>query len=158
MEFSPFIRVRRYPYEEPYITQVVFHASNGLFMGSTDIYCNVVDLADIGSALAVFPTKVPDEYRFEYGSEGPEKRFYRHFILRAFTTDWAGHCAMQFRMNLNDAEPMEGMCCFSIRAETARINRLGALFLRLHECSRGELRWGPIGGDSFDEDADHRVD
>jgi|SRR5579863_3257029 len=81
MEHSPFIRVRRYPYEEPYHTQLVFGASNGSFMGSTDIYCHVADLENIGSALAVFPTKVPDEYRFEYGSEQPEKRFYRYFLL-----------------------------------------------------------------------------
>jgi hypothetical protein len=153
MEFSPFIRVRRYPYEEPYHTQVVFHASNGLFIGSTDIYCGVADLEDIGSALAVFPRKIPDEFRFEHGSEQPGKRFYRFFLLRAFTTDSAGHCAIQFRMNLNKTEPEDGMCGFSIRTEAARINRLGALFLRLHKSSRGELRWGPIEGDRFEEDA-----
>jgi len=61
-------------------------------------------------------------------------------------------------MNLNKEEPTEGMCGFSIRAEAAQINRLGALFLRLHKCCRGEFRWQPIEGDTFDEDSSERAD
>lgn len=158
MDRSPFIRVRRCPYEEPYHTQVTFHASNGLFMGTTDIYLDITDLEDIGLALEAFPRKVPDEYRFEHGSERAEDRFRRYFLLRVFTTDYAGHCAIQFRMNLNEPEPRDGKCTFSISAEAGRINRLGALFLRLHKSIRGEVRWGPIEGETFEENAGERVD
>ncbi len=153
MDRFPFIKVRRFPYEEPYHTQVVFQVSNGLFMGTSDIYCAVADLEAIGSTLEAFPSRVPDEYRFEYGSERPEDRFSRYFLLRAVTTDWAGHCAVQFRMNLNEEVPRDGVCAFSILAEAGRINRLGALFLRLHKASRGQIQWGPIEGDSFEENA-----
>jgi len=151
---SPFIRVRRFPYEEPYHTQVAFQASNGLFMGTCDIYCAVADLQAIGSALEAFPRNVPDEYRFEYGSERREDRFSSYLLLRAFTTDSAGHCAIQFRMNLNEEPPRDGVCGFSILAEAGRINRLGALFLRLHKSSHGQIRWEPIEGESFEENAE----
>jgi hypothetical protein len=140
---EPWIVVKRFPYEEPYHTQVEVAASNGLFTGVLDFYCGVDELKEIGGALAGFPSRVPDEYRFEYGSEDPAKRFYRYFLLRAYTTDGAGHCALQFVMNLNGSEPNEGVSRFSISLEPAQIARLGGLFTRLHEHPSGSFRWTP---------------
>lgn len=119
MEDVPRIIVKRFPYEEPYHTQVEFGAWNGFYGGSLDIYCAVDDLREIGMALAAFPSKVPDEYSFEYGSEDPAKRCYRYLKFRAYTFGGRGHCALQFSMNLNAEEPDEGSCRFSIRAEPA---------------------------------------
>lgn len=93
MEMKPKIVVKRYPYEEPYTIQLVFIVSNGVFSGNTDIYCNSEDLKTIGQALRSFPTKIGDEYRYEYGSENPEDRCYRYFLFRAYTTDSVGHSA-----------------------------------------------------------------
>jgi hypothetical protein len=109
---EPVIVVRRHPYEEPYHTQLEFVISNGLFTGSTDIFCSVTDLTSIGAALRKFPDKIGDEFRYEYGSESPEVRFYRYFLLRAYTANSTGHCAIQFRINQNSAEPNEGICQF----------------------------------------------
>ena len=125
---KPFLNVKRHPYEEPFHTQIEISASNGAFAGSTDIYCNVADLADIGNGLMNFPKSVGDEYRYVYGSEEPSRRCYRYFLLRAYTTDLAGHCALQIKMNSNTSEPYEGLCEFLIKAKAAAINRLGALF------------------------------
>jgi hypothetical protein len=135
------IIVRRYPYEEPYDIHLEFVASNGYFGGSTDIYCNVDNLKEIGKALREFPARVGDEYRFEYGSENPERRFYRYFLLRAYTTDLVGHCAVQVIMNQNSPQPNEGVCHLSIKAEAAAINRLGLLFERFSELRHLEFRW-----------------
>ena len=140
---EPLIIVRRYPYEEPYHAHLEFVVSNGDFSGSTDIYCNVEDLKEIGQALQKFPAKVGDEYRYEYGSEQPEDRFYRYFMMRAYTTDSVGHCAVQFIINQNSHEPNEGVCRFSIRVEVASINRLGVLFEKFSELRHLEFRWSP---------------
>ena len=109
---EPFLVVRRHPYEEPYHTQIEFLASNGVFACATDIYCSVDEIARIGRALHTFPSRIGDEYKYEYGSS-ELSNFYRHFILRAYTTDRAGHCALQLKMNLNQAAPDEGICQFS---------------------------------------------
>ena len=140
---KPLLIIRRYPYEEPYHLHLEFVVSNGSFSGATDIYCGVEELKEVGQALQKFPAKVGDEYRYEYGSEKPEDRFYRYFLIRAYTTDAVGHCALQFAINQNSDEPNEGMCRFSLWAEAASINRLGVLFEKFAELQHLELRWSP---------------
>jgi len=146
---KPFLIVRRYPYEEPFHTHIEISASNGPFAGTTDVYCNVEDLAEIGNSLQQFPVRVGDEYRYEYGSENPVRRFHRYLSLRAYTTDAAGHCALQLRINNNTSEPNEGSCEFSIRAEAAAINRLGSLFERFSSLEHLELHWTLDDGELF---------
>ncbi len=142
MKEKPWILVNRFPYEEPYHTELQVQASNGRYTGDINFYCAVDDLQEIGQSLIEFPSKVPDEYRYEYGSDDPTKRWYSHFMLRAYTTDAVGHCALQLVMNLNRAEPDEGSCSFSIKVEeAAQICRLGRLFQRLREKPATSFRW-----------------
>lgn len=155
---DPFLTVRRRPYEEPYNTQLEFTVSNGVFGGRVDIYCNVDDLADIGRGLKDFSGKIGDEYRYEYGSESPAKRFYRYFLLRAYARDSLGHCAIQFAMNLNEVEPDEGICKLSIPAELMAINRLGTLFESFGKLQHVELRWSLRGGRLYDSYQDETSD
>ena len=144
---KPLIVVRRHPYEEPYHIHLEFVVSNGNFGGSTDIYCGVEEIKELGKALQKFPATVGDDYRYEYGSEKPEDRFYRYFLLRAYTTDSVGHCAVQFIINQNSGEPDEGVCRFSIKAEPASINHLGVLFEKFSELRHLEFRWSPDDGE-----------
>ncbi len=67
----------------------------------TDFYCNTEDLITIGQALQNFPLKIDDEFRYERGSENPRDRCYDYFLLRAYTTDSVGHCAIQFAINIS---------------------------------------------------------
>jgi hypothetical protein len=143
---GPLLIVRRYPYEEPYNAHLEFLASNGTFTGATDIYCTLSDIVEIGRALKAFPASGGDEYKYEYGSPDPRANWARYFVLRAFTIDRVGHCALQFTINLNQAEPDEGACRFSIRVEAAGINRLGELFEEFAKLGHLELRWGPAVG------------
>ena len=138
---TAFVAVARFPYEEPYHTQLRIAASNGEYSGRLDLYCGVNELLEISNALSRFPSKVPDEYYYEYGSEDPAVRFYRYFKLRAYTTDLRGQCALQFTMNLNQSEPTEGRCCFSFQVEPAALQRLAHLFKELHEAPTGEFEW-----------------
>jgi hypothetical protein len=140
-EPSPYIIVRRHPYEEPDHTQLEFSISNGLFSGRTDIYLAAEDIAEIGKALKQFPSGVPDKYIYEHGSENPADNIYRYFLLRAYTTNNTGDCALQFAINQNAKEPNEGTCRFSIRAEPAAINRLGELLERFSKCEHTFLKW-----------------
>ena len=142
--------VKRYPYEEPYHTQLEFVATNGIFSGGTDIYCNVEDLEKIGKALQNFPKNSDDEFLFEYGSDKPEERFYRHFWFKAYVINSLGHCAIQFNINKNSDEPDEGVCSFSIATEAASINRLGKLFERFSELKHLEFRWTPTDEEMFE--------
>jgi hypothetical protein len=118
-------------------------ASNGSFTGSTDIYCNVSDLSDIGHALQAFPKSIPDEYKYEYGSSDPVVRFYRHFVFRVYTLSSWGKCALQLSMNQNETEPHEGVCLFSMPVESASISRLGELFLAFSKLQHLEFKWVP---------------
>ena len=140
---SAYLIVRRLPYEEPYHTQLEIIASNGVFTGSTDIYCNVSDLSEIGGILQAFPKAIPDEYKYEYGSSDPAARFYRHFVFRAYTVGSWGKCALQVSINQNQSEPEEGICLFSIPAEPSSINRLGDLFVAFAKLQHLEFKWIP---------------
>lgn len=135
--------IRRLPYEEPYLTQLEFTVSNGVFSAKIDIYCGVQEIAEIGKALTHFPKLIGDEYVYEYGSENPETKFYRYFKLKAYTVGNAGNCAIQFTVNLNQPEPEEGTCQFSLTAFPAEINRLGELLLVFSKLEHLELQWSP---------------
>jgi hypothetical protein len=143
------IIVKRYPYEEPYLTQLEFIVSNGIFSGHTNIYFNVEDLGKIGRALQSFPKNVDDEYIYEYGSEKPEERFYRHFWLKVYVVNSLGQCAIQFHINRNTEEPDEGICRFSILAEAAAVNNLGKLFEEFSRLKHLEFRWSQKESELF---------
>lgn len=138
---SPSLIVKRFPYEEPYHVQIGLFASNGNFSASSDFYCNVDDLSEIGSALSSFPKNVGDEYVYEYGSEDPAAKFYRYIKLRAYTVGNVGKCAIQIVVNTNEEEPGEGRSIFSIPADPASINRLGELFSAFSRLQHLEFRW-----------------
>ena len=105
----------------------------------------------MGSDLQNFPANVGDEYRYELGSEDPAQRCSEYFLLRAYTTDAAGHCALQLRMNGNSSPPNEGVCEFSIRAEAAAVNRLGALLEQFSRLRHRELHWRLDDSELFEE-------
>jgi hypothetical protein len=148
---SSYIIVRRNLYEEPYNIHLEVVGSNGIFSGTTDIYMGVHELKEIGDALQTFPAKVPDEYKYEYGSEVVSKKYYRHFWLKVYTIDSAGHCAVQIHINMNQSNPNEGICEFSIKAEASAMNRLGKLFSDFHKLQHLEFRWTPSDGELFIE-------
>ncbi len=146
------IQITRFPYEEPYLLSLVFSATNGVFDGRLEYYCNASDLTDIGKALRPFPTKVPDEYSYEIGSTKPEDKFAYHFALHAYTTDMSGHCALQVVIDNNRDIPDEGACRFSIQTEPSALNRLGELLLEFAKLKHHELNWTLSGeGDSLVE-------
>ncbi|MGD0093586.1 MAG: hypothetical protein ABSE73_27065 [Planctomycetota bacterium] len=146
------IRIRRFPYEEPHALHLVFYATNGVFEGRLEYYCNANDLNKIGSALQLFPTKVPDEYNYQIGSTKPEDNFAYYFALRPYTFDAAGHCALQVVIDNNGRRPGEGACRFSIQAEPWALNRLGKLLLEFAKLRHHELTWTVSGdGDSLVE-------
>ena len=120
-----------------------FFISNDGFSGNTDFYCNAEDLKTIGLALQKFPAKIGDEYRYEVGSENPKDRCYVYFLMRVYTVDSVGHCAIQFAININAVEPHEGICRFSIKADAVSINRLGILFEKFSELEDFEFEWSP---------------
>ncbi len=74
----PFIIIRRHPYEEPYHLNLVITASNGVFAGTLEYYCNATDLTEMGSKLMSFPERIGDTYSYELGSPRPEDRFAFH--------------------------------------------------------------------------------
>lgn len=143
---ASYLIVRRRPYEEPYHTELEFEASNGQFSGCARFFCSVEDIGSIGRALVAFPTNANDTYQYAYGSDDPEDKFGHYFCLKFYTVGSLGHCAIQFRANLNSAEPDEGVCTFSIKAEPAAIHRLGLLFLTFGRLEHLELHWSPTGG------------
>lgn len=148
---TPYIHIRRIPYEEPDNTQLEFRASNGTFAGVVYMYCNVDDLAEMATSLKSFPAQSVDEYAYEYGRDEPGDRMYRYFKLRFYTTDHAGHCAVQFSVNLREDAPEEGICVFSFRVEPAAIHRFGQLLENFHKLQHLELQWSPTGGALFED-------
>ncbi|MEZ5690995.1 MAG: hypothetical protein R3D71_04945 [Rickettsiales bacterium] len=149
---SPYLIIRRHLYEEPYHTQLEIIVSNGIFSGKIIIYVVVDDIKTIGQDLRKFPQKIGDECKFECGltNHSDEDKWAYYFLLRAYTTDFSGHCAIQFIIDLNEKEPEEAMCKFSIVAESAAINRLGELLEQFSELNHMELQWNLEGGKLYE--------
>jgi len=150
--YTPYIIVRRHPYEEPYVLQIEFLISNGNFSSKVDIYCNPEDLEKIGNSLKAFPAKIPDEYCYIYGSEDPNEKVYRFFRIKAYAIDAWGHCALQFAINYNNDEPDEGTSKFSIHPiDPAILSKLGDLFISFSRLSHLEFHWSPNGAQELFE-------
>jgi hypothetical protein len=147
----PALIVKRIPYEEPYHVQIDLFASNGRFSARSDFYCSVDNLSEIGAALRSFPKHLGDEYVYVYGSEDPDKKFYRYIKLRAYTVGSAGKCAIQITINTNDAEPEEGRSNFSIQAYPIAINKLGELFSEFSQLRHLEFHWSETDSSLHDE-------
>ena len=140
---SRYIKIRRVPYEEPHHLELWFEASNGTLTGGIQLYVNATDLFDIAKALMVFPRHASDVFLYEIGSERPEDRWGHYFRLRAFTTDGVGHCAIQVRLNNNEALPGRSIAEFCIFAEASEICVLGKKFLAFADLQDELLEWSP---------------
>jgi len=144
---KPYIKITRNPYEEPYHLNLIIEASNGITSGKLEYYCNASDLTEISKSLINFPSRAPDEYLYELGSEKPEDRFAFYFKLKSYTVDSIGHCAIQLKMNNNSDCPDEEVCEFSVLADTADINRLGELIKRFSQLEHTSLIWNVKDGE-----------
>jgi hypothetical protein len=138
---SYFLKIERFPYEEPDYLHLAWEVSNGSITSNFDFYLNASDLRLIGKSLKAFPRHASDVYLYEIGSENPEDRIAYYFRLRAFTTDSVGHSAIQVRFNNNRNLPYKEISEFCIRAEPAGINRLGKLFEDFSKLETDILVW-----------------
>lgn len=143
------IRIQRFPYEEPYHVQLDIAAENGRFSGRLDFYTGVQELKKLAADLQSFPKCFGDEVKFIYGSPHKDDRVYRHLVIRAYTIDGVGHCAIQFIFNNREEEPDEGTASFSIRADAGAINRLGKLLEKFSELKHLELYWSQLEGELY---------
>jgi hypothetical protein len=138
------IAIRRHPYEEPELTRLEWFITNGIFTGSIDIFCSPDEIRKIGEALNRFPEGSGGQYLYEYDSEDPNAN--RYFVLRAYTTNKPGQCALQFILDNYRDEPGEGKCQFSIRADADSIQGFGEMLVRFADLQHFQLVWTPLSG------------
>ena len=70
-----YIKITRCRQEEPQHLNLIIEASSGTSKGQLEYYCNATDLKDISYGISQFLDENLDEYKYEIGSEDPEKRF-----------------------------------------------------------------------------------
>lgn len=127
------LSARRAPYEEPHHTRLAIDASDGVYCGSVELYCDIADLERIAHGLQGFPRRPGDEFVYEY-------RAGLLWRLRAVALDGVGHCALQVEI---DAGPGAGSCRCWLPTEPAALDRLGACFGRLAQPDAPEFDWSP---------------
>jgi len=136
-----YIRITRYPYEEPFYLDLVIEASNDNVQGKLEIYVGPNDLIEWANALEPFPIQIPDTFKWELGSEAPEDRWVYYFGFRLVTFDLTGHCAIHLRFNNNRPPPDREVAEFYIEAEPNQINRLGSLCREFAKMKHSVLYW-----------------
>lgn len=136
-----YIRITRFPYEEPHHINLVLEASNGNQKTVFEYYCNATDLEEMASGLEEYPRHSSDVYLYEFGSERPEDKWSYYFRFRAFLTNGLGNCAIQLRTNNNSELPDKELSEFCIKAETSQINRLGNLLREFSKLNHEVLEW-----------------
>ena len=149
---KPFIRITRYPYEEPYHLNLVVAASNGRQRGELEIHANSEDLGSLAADLRGFPSGGEDPVIWELGSERPEDRFAFYYRLRVFQTDATGRCGVELRFNNNQAPPDREVVEFSLEAYPADLDRLADLLERFGRMEYRVLEWNVTDG-QLHEDA-----
>ncbi len=136
-----YIRIKRYPYEEPHHLNLVIEASSGNIKGKLEFYANTNSLLNISKALNEFPRHKHDKFLWELGSERPEDNFGFYFRFRVFTINSTGKCAIHLKFNNNQQFPNLEVTEFCIKAEPAGLNRLGKLFSEFSKLEHLNLEW-----------------
>jgi hypothetical protein len=147
---KPYIRITRYPYEEPHHLNLVMTASNGQLVGKLEFYLNADALTEWATELEAFPRHAKSVVLWELGSERPEDRFAFYFRMRLFTTDSVGHGAIQLCLSNNAALPEREVSEFCIRSEAAQINRLGGLLRQFSKLNHQVLDWSLTDGGLYE--------
>lgn len=107
-------------------------ACNERFAGRAAIYAGLRELSDFASRIAGFPSRVPDQRTYEFGSRdvGCAGGFCG---IRFRTIDKAGHAALD--VDIEDDDDMHSSARFSIPVSPAAIDRF-VLALRAIESAR----------------------
>jgi hypothetical protein len=155
-KMKPYIRITRYPYEEPHHLNLVITASNGQLVGKLEFYLNADALTEWATEMEAFPRQAKSAVLWELGSARPEDRFAFYFRMRLFTVDGLGHGAIQLAFNNNEASPDREVSEFCIRSEAAQINRLGNLLRQFSKLNHQVLHWSLTDGKLYEsiEDAE----
>lgn len=147
---TPYITIRRYPYEEPYHLNLRLNASNGRTSGELEYYSNTSDLESFGSQLASFSGKEKLEYTL--GSERIEDRFAHFLKIKIISIDSRGHCAVCVAMANNFDPPNRERSEFCIAAVVADVNRLGTLMIGFSRLRHFTMDWRVQTGSLLEED------
>jgi hypothetical protein len=147
---TSYIRLVRYPYEEPHHLDLRISAFNGDTGGSLHFYLSTEALAEWADRLQTFPLRADSVLLWEYGSERPEDRRTYYLRMRVFTVDSPGHGAIHFRFNNNEDLPHRQISEFCIRVDPAAINRLGLLLRDFTRFQHEALEWSAASGRLFE--------
>ncbi|WP_422359711.1 hypothetical protein [Reichenbachiella sp.] len=146
MEHTPFIKITRHLYEEPYHVNLTVQISNGEQMGTLGIYDNADRLVQIANAMEGFPFNSKD-FKWELGSEKAEDRFAFYFLFNLFISPGDSEATIHVGMNNNELAPEKSISEFFMTLEPAAINRLGELFRKFAELQHTGLYWNGSTGE-----------
>ena len=103
------------------------------FYGNTDTF------ATFGKALIAFPQSATDTVLFEAGQKGHSS--FGYLLIKAYCTSPAGHTALKIIAENNEDGAAHYRFEFSIAAEAASINKLGALLANWQVKNTPQLVW-----------------
>ena len=141
------IRIERFPYEEPHHVELVVNVAEGDQASSIHYYTNASDLKELGQAFSSFPLGGAKEHMYEIGSENPEVSFAYYIRIRLHLISANGESGIEIRFNNNREPPERCISEFTLRAEVAGINRLGALLSEFGELKSKVLVWNGSDGE-----------
>ena len=147
---TSYIRLVRYPYEEPDHLHLAMIASNGRVRGRLEFYLGAPMLTQWAEGMEKFPRHARSSLLWELGSERPEDRCASYFRMRVFVVDVQGHSAIHFVFNNNRELPRREISEFCIESDPAPINRLGQLFRDFAALKHEVLEWSPTSGQLFE--------
>ena len=141
---------RRYPdaEEEPDLIKLEIFAANARYaFRSSEFYCGTREVAEFGALLARFPVSAADRPEFS-----PRTMNGGDDLLRVVASLEGARTVLHVRMKERGIPKVfSGAAEFSIPAEAAAINRLGALLQTFSQLKHCELRWTPTSAELREE-------
>lgn len=147
------LQLFRYTLSEPDFLTLGIVASNGQQSGTHEFCCYAHDIRNAGKALSGFPRHRNDEFLWRFSSTFPGDPGDGFSSFRAFVFNNRGHSAIQVKFDNNLEIPDRAITDFCIKAEVAKLNLLGEIFLEFSELKHEELWWDTQAGGLDDEPA-----
>jgi len=144
-----FIKIIRYPYEEPYHINLIIEASNGECTGQLEIYENPSRLKELANVLEDFAFNKTNNYIWELGSEKSEDNFAYYFKCEISLIRLTSRCCISLRLNNNEKDIEKSISEFSILCDPAELHKLGQLFREFSKLEKKTLTWTGTEGSVF---------
>ncbi|MEM7165871.1 MAG: hypothetical protein AAF581_10425 [Planctomycetota bacterium] len=140
-QVTPYVRIKRVPYEEPHRVNLIVEASDGSTSGQLLFYSNASDILEVAKSLDALARQPGEDVTWQLGSMDPAARFAFYFCLRACHAEVPGSCSVELSLRDNVDAPDDPVTKISIATNAIQLQLFASLLAEFGGLEHAVLDW-----------------